>query len=64
MNKKNKYKEGLKLSKEQRSILVGTLLGDAHLESRASKNDAFRYYFCQKLGQEVYVKHIHNLFHD
>ena len=59
---KNEYKESLKLSKEQRCILVGTLLGDAHLEPKGI--DAYRYYFCQKDSQEDYVKHIHNWFQD
>jgi hypothetical protein len=60
---KNKYKESLKLSAEQRSILVGTLLGDAHLEPKGI-HDKYRYSFCQKIGQEVYVRHLHNFFQD
>ena len=32
--KKNQYKKSLRLSQVQRNIIVGTLLGDAHLEQR------------------------------
>lgn len=59
---KKEYKKSLKLSQEQKSILVGTLLGDAHLEPSGIK-EAYSYYF-GKVDQEVYVKHIYNLFQD
>jgi hypothetical protein len=60
---KNQYKKTLKLSAVQKSILVGTLLGDGHLEARG-KQTAYRYYFSQKLSQQVYVEYIHNYFID
>lgn len=60
---KNEYKKTLKLSDAQRGILVGTLLGDGHLESR-SINPMYRYYFSQKLSQQVYVEHIYGYFED
>lgn len=60
---KNEYKKSLKLSSLQRNILVGTLLGDAHLEPRG-KNPVYRYYFNQKESQQVYVHHIYSHFED
>jgi len=58
---KNEYKKSLKLTDVQRNIIVGTLLGDAHLESHGK---AFRYYFSQKESQFEYVFHIHSHFID
>lgn len=60
---KNEYKKSLKLSQLQRNIIVGTLLGDAHLEQRG-QNPSFRYYFSQKESQEAYVNHIYSNFED
>lgn len=60
---KNAYKKTLILDDVQRDILVGTLLGDAHLEKRG-QNPAFRYYFSQKESQQVYVNHIYSYFVD
>jgi hypothetical protein len=61
---KNEYKKSLKLSQTQRNIIVGTLLGDAHLETRGEVNPAVRYYFSQKESQEAYVRHIYSHFED
>lgn len=58
---KNEYKKTLKLSEIQRSILVGTLLGDAYLEPRG-KAPTFRYIFSQKKSQQVYVEHVFSHF--
>lgn len=60
---KNEYKKSLKLSEEQRSILVGTLLGDAHLETRDTQLTA-RYCLDKKRGQEAYVRYVFSVFSD
>jgi len=60
---KNEYKASLKLSDIQRNIIVGTLLGDAHLEPKGP-NISYRYYFSQKESQQVYVNHIYSHFED
>ena len=60
---KNEYKKTLRLSNLQRSILVGTLLGDASLEPRG-KVPVYRYVFSQKASQQVYVQHIYKHFED
>lgn len=61
---KNEYKKSLKLSDIQRNILVGTLLGDAHLESHGKINPMYRYCFSQKKESQVYVEHIYSFFED
>lgn len=58
---KNDYKKSLKLTQFQRNIIVGTLLGDAHLESKGLK-PTYRYYFSQKESQKSYVYHIYSFF--
>lgn len=58
---KNQYKKSLKLSQNQKDIIVGTLLGDAHLEPRG-KNVMYRYCFSQKEGQREYVVHVYSNF--
>ena len=61
---KNEYKNSLSISQLQRDILVGTLLGDAHIEShgKTPTSRGFRYYFSQKESQLVYVNHIYSHF--
>ena len=59
---KNEYKSSLRLSQLQRDLLVGTVLGAAHLESRGSV-PTFRFYFSQKESQQVYVNHIFSHFY-
>jgi hypothetical protein len=56
---KNEYKKSLKLTQTQRDIIVGTLLGDAHIESRGNSS---RYYFNQKESQLSYVYHVYSHF--
>lgn len=60
---KNEYKRTLHLTDTQRDLIVGTLLGDAHLEKRG-QTPAFRYYFSQNDSQQVYVNHIYSYFVD
>jgi hypothetical protein len=62
---KNEYKLSLKLKPYQRNIIIGTLLGDAHIESHGSSSKpSFRYYFNQKESQVSYVEHIFSHFID
>lgn len=60
---KNDYKKTLRLTQVQRNIIVGTLLGDGHLEVR-SKNNHPRYCFNQKEAQQSYVCHVYEHFRD
>src|SRR3989339_1494762 len=48
------YKRNLKLTKEQRAIIVGTLLGDGHLES-SNKSRTYRLKIEHSIKQKEYV---------
>jgi hypothetical protein len=61
--KKTEYLKTLKLNKKQRSIIIGTLIGDATLEPRG-KRPGYRYRFCQSTKRKDYVNHIQNVFSD
>lgn len=62
---KMEYKKNLKLSSFQKNIIIGTLLGDAYLESRGKHGYfSYRYYFSQKESQKDYVNHIYTHFKD
>lgn len=55
------YKQKLKLSDNQREILVGTLLGDAHLESRDAGR-TYRIKIEQSERHKDYVEHLYREF--
>lgn len=57
------YKKKLTLSDTQREILIGILLGDAHLESQ-NKGKTYRLKIEQSLKHRDYVNHLHDLFHE
>lgn len=57
------YKKKLKLSKFQKEILFGIMLGDGHLESRNSGN-TYRLKIEQSIGHEAYVWHLYEVFKD
>ena len=63
MNSKEieKLKKHLKLNLHQRKILVGLLLGDAHLESQISGR-TYRVKFEYSIKHSEYAKHIYDLF--
>ncbi len=48
------YKKGLRVSKEQKDIIVGTLLGDGHLEKQG-KGETFRLKIKHSFHQKEYV---------
>lgn len=54
------YKKGLKLSETQREILVGVLLGDAHLETRNGRT--YRVKIEQSEKHKGYVEHLFKVF--
>ena len=56
-----KYKRGLKLSQKQREILVGVLLGDAHLETQ-NQGRTYRLKIEQSLKHQDYVQHLYEVF--
>lgn len=64
MNSKEikKYKQSLKLTKTQREILIGKLLGDGHLESRDGVN--WRLKVEHSLKQQDYVNWLYDCFKD
>lgn len=65
MNKKEliAYKSGLKLSKVQREIVVGKLLGDAHL-SNYSTGLKYKFMIEHSLNQKAYVDWLYGYFKD
>lgn len=55
------YKKSLKLTKEQRETLVGTLLGDGCLETQ-NEGKTYRLKIEQSARHRPYVEHLHELF--
>ena len=55
------YKANLKLSETQRSILIGALLGDAHLETQ-DKRKTYRLKIEHSIKQTDYTDWLHNQF--
>jgi hypothetical protein len=55
------HKNGLRLTREQREILVGILLGDACLETQ-NQGRTFRVKIEQSARHEPYVRHLHAVF--
>lgn len=59
----NEYKKSLKLSKNQREVLVGILLGDACLESQNSHR-TYRLKVEQSEGHLDYLNHLYEIFRE
>ena len=57
------YKKMLKLTQEQRQVLVGILLGDAHMETR-DNGQTYRLKVEQSEKHRLYVQHLYELFSD
>lgn len=57
------YKSGLKLTDKQRQVLIGILLGDAHLETR-NQGRTYRLKIEQSQRHQSYVLHLYELFSD
>lgn len=55
------YKRSLRLSSEQREVLVGLLLGDAHLETQ-NGGRTYRLKIEQSEAHRAYVDHLYHLF--
>lgn len=55
------YKKGLKLSDVQREVLVGVLLGDAHLETK-NGGQSYRIKFEQSIKHKPYLDHLYMVF--
>lgn len=55
------YKRGLKLTREQREVLVGLLLGDAHLETQ-NRGHTYRLKIEQSERHKAYVEHLYQVF--
>ncbi len=55
------YKRGLKLTAEQREVLVGLLLGDGHLETQ-NGGRTYRLKIEQSEKHKAYVYHLYRLF--
>lgn len=57
----NDYKRSLHLSKIQREVIIGLLLGDGHLESQNNKI-TYRLKVGQTLKHKIYVYHLFDIF--
>lgn len=55
------YKKRLKLNREQREILIGLLLGDAHLETQ-NRGRTYRIKIEQSAAHRDYVYHLYQIF--
>ncbi len=58
-----KYKKSLHLTREQREILTGILLGDAHLETQ-NRGRTYRLKIEQSLEHREYVEHLYQVFRE
>jgi len=59
----DKYKQSLKLTKYQRAIIVGTLLGDGHLESK-DNGRTYRLKIEHSISQKQYVDWLYGQFRE
>lgn len=55
------YKANLVLSKFQREVLIGTLLGDATMPKQKNKT-SYNIKFEQSIKNEEYINHLYDLF--
>lgn len=62
-NSLKQYKKTLKLTKSQREILIGVILGDAHLETQDNKQ-TYRIKFAQSVAHKPYLDHLYEIFKD
>lgn len=62
-NEIEKYKSTLRLSEEQKEVLIGILLGDATLETQNSGR-TYRLKIEHSIKQKVYEEHLYKLFND
>ena len=58
-----KYKESLKLTDQQREVLIGTLLGDGHLETQ-NNGQTYRLKIEHTFWQKDYVDWLYDLFRE
>lgn len=58
-----KYKKGLKLTKKQREILIGLILGDGHLETQ-NKGRTYRLKVEQSIRHESYINWLYENFRE
>lgn len=56
-----KRKSSLKLTDEQREVLIGIILGDAHLETQ-NNGKTYRVKFEYSIKHKMYAKHLHGIF--
>src|SRR6266487_4140939 len=57
------YKDSLILTKVQREIIVGTLLGDSSMELR-NRRPVYSLKFEQSFSRKEYIEHIYSIFSD
>lgn len=60
-NKIEDYKKGLSLTKKQKEIIIGTLLGDGHLET-LNNGETYRLRIEHSIKQKEYVDWMYNQF--
>ena len=58
------YKKTLSLTKEQKEIIIGTLLGDACIPNKRAPNHNYYIKFEQKYTQLEYINHLYHVFKD
>lgn len=57
------YKESLKLTSIQQQIIIGLILGDAHLATQ-NKGRTYRLLIEQSIKRKIYVQHLYDVFKD
>ena len=62
-NEIEKYKSSLRLTDEQKEVLIGILLGDATLETQ-NNGRTYRIKIEHSLKQKAYAEHLYGLFND
>lgn len=62
-NSLKNYKESLVLTEFQKQVLIGIILGDAHLETQNNKN-TYRIKFAQSIAHKAYINHLYEIFKD
>ena len=58
------YKKKLKLTKLQKQIIIGTLLGDATIVKQKFINSTYNIKFEQSIQKKEYILHLYNIFKD
>jgi hypothetical protein len=61
-NNLKKYKDGLKLTDEQRDIIIGTVLGDATFGGLRAGKPFYGLEFTQSKAHEGYLQHLYEVF--